>query len=1714
MTKNGKKSVSVLITFIMVLVLVLSVFPFNALAASIGENLLKNGDFENGFDNWGNEFGDAYTIDSTTSYSGNNSCKTNRSVSVLRYTNIAVEANTNYTLSVYVKKSTAAASAWIDANLAPESDAPAYQAGRADASDAAIGAWERIEVNFNTGDTTEINVRCIGENIDSSNYAWFDNMSLTKEPEAMPSSNMIKDPTFKDGISKWDLSSSDFTVTHDSSKSVSNDGSGSMKVDYSSHIEGHAYRYFQGWYKDLEMEDGMTYTLSFWYYAETGTPDIMVQYREGGNYTSQETTGDGSVKNAWTKITHTFVPHDVGNFPWFRILTTDDATSGSIWIDNVSFVEGYEDGKPVNMIKDPSFSEGISNWDLSSSDFTVTHDPNKSAIEDSTGSMKVDYSSHIEGHANRFFQGWYKDLKMEPGNTYTISFWYYAEDGTPDIMVQYREGGNYTSQETTGDGSVKNAWTKITHTFVPSSVDGFPWFRILTTGEATGGSIWIDEVSFIKGEEVEEPIVTPDKSLISNGSFENGTGGNADNWIEEANVQRASVEEIEQKYGEKYDLTKFKEGVDGDHVMMFTHTSTRVVKASGAIDVKPNTNYLFKANIYRTDGRGVSYISLLDGNGADLPGTSSGTETLNDWITVTVTWNSGNATKVIPRMVIDNSPSGEPIFFDDLQFLELDYNVTNPLPEDVELSPDAIDFDLSTKETFANIAFDNNKVFITSLTDKNSNSWISAPQEIQLINSISGKDVEWVLNGNPKKVKVEEETDKGWRLTANFVSADSLYSMNVYFEALDSSGPIEFWSDITCNSTESYYTYADVISSNMRLNKQDGDTTLYYFNRGRVNDGSDPLFLKGGILTENLSSDQVIVNSVENGCNVTTGTLPYQMIDVNGNRGFYYGYYWSFGKLIVRTQSDGDIGVTTMLSNDPTAKVTRKAGETMNIPSYFFGTYTGDIDDGANHMKNWFWDYKITRSLHDNEDEPHIETDTMSSNPETITKMFTQIAPELKDIVQTIKLDYGWTLPAGVDPQVDKVTENKWLPGPRWSDGMLNWATLNELGINFSLYMCNTFEGADIGTEEGRLAQLNALKERFGTAENRSTNSGWATDVHGYDYWRSDFDVEGTYDYAKHEGLLYILDEMIKYSDEFRYEHCSGGGSLKDFSTLERMSFMTNEDTAMAINHRICLYAASYMINPVQLKADLNMTYNNKDFGAIRKDNPEHTYSTSPYVCTDESGNMMNVWEDPEYILYSLRSGFLGSTMVCFNEEGLTLNKDLIAEQWKLYEEKQRPILRGANVYHILEQPSGIPWDWADWDGLMFYNDELDEGSVLLFRENDEVNGTKVPTEKTIKLKGLDKNATYNVTFEDRTNLSGKFTGAQLMEEGLYVNDMTKAHDSECIFIAKAAPEVPVEGITIEGNDSVVEGQSIQLTATVTPDNATDKSITWSIVSGEEFASIDQNGLVNATAEGSITVKALSKADNKVYATKEITITAKPAVPVEEITIAGNNEVKVGESIQLTATVTPDNATDKSITWSIVSGEEFASVDQNGLVSAAAEGSVTVKVVSNANNDVFATFDITIKEDTVAPTVTVEITNIVYEPKKGETGKYEVSVKPEGTTGKVVFASSAPSILKVNDDGSWEALAEGEARLSVSIGDVTKSYIIKVKDSTNSPTKPVDPDNSNKPIEPDNPNNNAIDQPKTGDASNIWLWAMLLVLAAGAGATVIYIRKKYSSKTK
>jgi hypothetical protein len=110
-----------------------------------------------------------------------------------------------------------------------------------------------------------------------------------------------------------------------------------------------------------------------------------------------------------------------------------------------------------------------------------------------------------------------------------------------------------------------------------------------------------------------------------------------------------------------------------------------------------------------------------------------------------------------------------------------------------------------------------------------------------------------------------------------------------------------------------------------------------------------------------------------------------------------------------------------------------------------------------------------------------------------------------------------------------------------------------------------------------------------------------------------------------------------------------------------------------------------------------------------------------------------------------------------------------------LYKTRQRPILRGADVYHILPMADGI-----NWDGLEYFNAGINKGSVFLFKPSTKaVDGDS----KVIKLKGLDSNKRYTLTFQDRTALNCTKTGQELMDVGITVTAMTGDNASEIIWI-------------------------------------------------------------------------------------------------------------------------------------------------------------------------------------------------------------------------------------------------------------------------------------------------------------------------------------------
>ena len=107
-------------------------------------------------------------------------------------------------------------------------------------------------------------------------------------------------------------------------------------------------------------------------------------------------------------------------------------------------------------------------------------------------------------------------------------------------------------------------------------------------------------------------------------------------------------------------------------------------------------------------------------------------------------------------------------------------------------------------------------------------------------------------------------------------------------------------------------------------------------------------------------------------------------------------------------------------------------------------------------------------------------------------------------------------------------------------------------------------------------------------------------------------------------------------------------------------------------------------------------------------------------------------------------------------------------------------------------------------------------------------------------------------------------------------------------------------------------GQSETLVASVKPDNATDKTITWSS-SDEDVASVDSEGKVVAKKEGVavITAQAGDKNDKCKVLVQNASI-AVTSVTLDKTEI----ELEIGASEQLTATVLPEDATDKTVHWS------------------------------------------------------------------------------------------------------------------------------------------------------------------------------------------------------
>lgn len=164
--------------------------------------------------------------------------------------------------------------------------------------------------------------------------------------------------------------------------------------------------------------------------------------------------------------------------------------------------------------------------------------------------------------------------------------------------------------------------------------------------------------------------------------------------------------------------------------------------------------------------------------------------------------------------------------------------------------------------------------------------------------------------------------------------------------------------------------------------------------------------------------------------------------------------------------------------------------------------------------------------------------------------------------------------------------------------------------------------------------------------------------------------------------------------------------------------------------------------------------------------------------------------------------------------------------------------------------------------------------------------------------------------------------------------------------------ELSVESVVLSANTlSLQPGEKVNLTGRVYPDNCTVHSVTWTS-SIEGVATVSQDGEVTAIAEGIsiVTVNCDGKKD-------ECTVTvAVIKVPVTSVSLDKNTAgLLVGETLQLSATVLPSNATDKTVIWT--SSDSDVATVENGLVTALAAGEA---VITATAEEISATCDITI----------------------------------------------------------------------------------------------------------------------------------------------------------
>lgn len=264
---------------------------------------------------------------------------------------------------------------------------------------------------------------------------------------------------------------------------------------------------------------------------------------------------------------------------------------------------------------------------------------------------------------------------------------------------------------------------------------------------------------------------------------------------------------------------------------------------------------------------------------------------------------------------------------------------------------------------------------------------------------------------------------------------------------------------------------------------------------------------------------------------------------------------------------------------------------------------------------------------------------------------------------------------------------------------------------------------------------------------------------------------------------------------------------------------------------------------------------------------------------------------------------------------------------------------------------------------------------------------------------------------------------------------------------------VVVTSVAIATQDNVAPAIStdkgnLQLVGTVSPTDATDKNVTWSVTTGAELATVSATGLVTAIKNGTVTVKATSVGNTAISATVDVVLTNQiTKVTAIEVTTEDGVAAAITTdkgTLQLVGTISPTDATDKNVTWAITAGAEFATISAAGVVTAVKDGTVTVTATSVADATLSDTIEIVITNQVVNATGVVLATqnNVAATISTvGGTLQLVATVAPANATTKSVtwsVSKKGQEFVSVSATGLVTAVLNGTATIrATSVADTS-----------------------------------------------------------------------------